>query len=119
MEELLTLLKNNSIPAIVGAVGALVIKALSLVLERKKLDVSDETSLRTSLMEERTRLISEMRDLAKQLNDEQTANQKLREDVLELRAKIGDLELELKALKMEAGLCHESSTTRESSDQPT
>jgi len=86
-------------PAAVGILGGLAVQLISVLLQRKKITVDDNASLRAALMDERKGLVAEIQNLSdrcKKLEDElQTA----KEEIIELKQKNAELEIEIRELR--------------------
>lgn len=95
-------------PAVIGAVGALVIQLGGLLISRRKLVVDDNASLRAALMAERKQLVDEIQHLSQrcdELEKQRGENQQL---INEQSMRINALMQEVTDLKRRYGITPDS-----------
>jgi len=82
-------MKEYLTPAFVGVMGGifvqLIAKAVDYILQKRKIVVDDESSLRKSLMEERQQLVSECRGIAERCDKLEKENADLNDQMVKMK----------------------------------
>ena len=86
-------------PAIIGALAAVMGVWLTGRVQRRKIDNDTGASLRGDLMKERKELIAEIRELSKRCDALERANLEQAKEMLELRQHNLDLKNEIKSFR--------------------
>jgi predicted nuclease with TOPRIM domain len=87
-------------PAFVGVMGGILVqiiaKLVDYILQKRKIIVDDETSLRKDLMEERQKLVSELRGVAERCDKLEKENASLNDQMVKMKKEHADESIELK-----------------------
>ena len=88
-------------PVALSLLGGVLVQIVSLVIQRKKLNVDDNASLRTALMGERTNLVKEIQDLSDRCANLEQELQLARAKILAVELANGELRLTVKDLQVQ------------------
>ena len=86
-------------PTAVGILVGVAVQIVSALLQKKKIVVDDNASLRDALMEERTGLVDEIHSLGDRCKNLEDDLRKANEEIIELKYKNAELELEVKQIR--------------------
>jgi predicted nuclease with TOPRIM domain len=81
-------MKDYLTPAFVGVMGGILVqfiaKLVDYILQKRKIVVDDESSLRKALMEERQQLVSECRGIAERCDKLEKENSRLNDQMVKM-----------------------------------